>query len=754
MKTKPTKKQQPELLFSQDKINWQAETLRIIEHIKTHNIKVVYFDMFCGAGGLSKGVEDARLISGEKFAFVAVGINHDKLAIASHMINFPETIHLEEDIRVVNLEPLAKLAAAIRAAFPNIKIKGWFSAECTHHSKAKGGDSRDADSRSLPEEIERYEKAIGFDLIQVENVTEFRSWGPLEHKITAITDPAKYHHKIKSEFGLLVSTNKKVWIDPNTGFTYKIIRGGEIRPWMVPKKSEKGSYFSKWVDSIKYLGFKYEDRDINAADFGAITYRIRYYGQFAKNMAIKWPTQTHAKNPDKHFIKTGIMLPKHRAVRPVLNFSEKGDSIFVPKRIKSNQTFKRLTEGGIKFIAGGKKLYTERLENYKSMLVHFFDQQHSGYDKNMAAKYEQSNSNDSSPGFLIKYNSATPKDDNWKHTVIGYDSPCSTIPTRNMIANVQPIFLNEHEAESVIPFICQFNNNCAANSIDEPSKTLTQKEKFSLAFIQQANNGWEPSSLNVSTDQPSRTITSSGSQYLVQIEEILPFLSNYHGNGHNCHSIEDPATAVCAADIHALIHPVPFIFRQYGKNGGGHLQNIENPAGTVLSAPKMNIVSPELFVSSDATFLNHPPNSNMDAETCSSTCKEKPNAYILNPQYASKGSSIDKPAPVVIARQDKSPLHLAQVEYANNELMFGIVIYKTDSAEIRELKYLMAIYGIVDIKMRMLMEAELLQIQGFDKEFFTRVRLMGIRISSTAAKKYIGNSQEVTLASKLCEAYG
>lgn len=66
----------------------------------------------------------------------------------------------------------------------------------------------------------------------------------------------------------------------------------------------------------------------------------------------------------------------------------------------------------------------------------------------------------------------------------------------------------------------------------------------------------------------------------------------------------------------------------------------------------------------------------------------------------------------------------------------------------------MALYGITDIKMRMLLEPELLQIQGFDADYFERVRRAGIKVTQTAAKKYIGNSVEVTQSRVLCEAYG
>lgn len=339
--------------------------------------------------------------------------------------------------------------------------------------------------------------------------------------------------------------------------------------------------------------------------------------------------------------------------------------------------------------------------------------------------------------FLIKYNSSSPNKGDYHHSIIGMDQPAPTIVGRNMIAKTHPEFL---------PFIVQFNNHCNFNSVDEPSKVLTKKDKFSLAFIQQRHNG-NPSSKVYSTDRPARTVTSTGgNQDLVQVEQILPYISNYHGNGHNCQSVDEPCPVVPAADTGALIQPEPFIFRQF--SNGGQSKSINDPAGSILQYPKMNIVSPSWIM--DPSFKNVGRSIDEPAKTMLASRKH---AYIVNPSYYGNSSSVDNPSPVVVARQDKAPLHLAQVQFGE-EQYYGIVIYKTDSKEIKELKLFMAIYGIVDIKMRMLKEIELLPIQGFPPDYIEKVRAMGIKVTGTDAKKYIGNSQEVTTAKCLFESYG
>ncbi len=142
-------------------------------------MKLLYIDLFCGAGGTSTGVEKARL-ENEQCAKVIACVNHDKNAIASHAANHPDALHFIEDIRTLNLSPLVSHLQKCRAEYPEALIVLWASLECTNFSKAKGGQPRDADSRTLAEHLFRYIEAINPDYIQIENVEEFMSWGDLD----------------------------------------------------------------------------------------------------------------------------------------------------------------------------------------------------------------------------------------------------------------------------------------------------------------------------------------------------------------------------------------------------------------------------------------------------------------------------------------------------------------------------------------------------------------------------------------------
>ena len=142
-------------------------------------MKLLYIDLFCGAGGTSTGVENARY-EGRQCAKVIGCVNHDANAIASHAANHPDALHFTEDIRMLELSPLTAHIAEMRRQYPDAFVVLWASLECTNFSKAKGGQPRDSDSRTLAEHLFRYIEAINPDYIQIENVEEFMSWGDLD----------------------------------------------------------------------------------------------------------------------------------------------------------------------------------------------------------------------------------------------------------------------------------------------------------------------------------------------------------------------------------------------------------------------------------------------------------------------------------------------------------------------------------------------------------------------------------------------
>ena len=149
-----------------------------------------------------------------------------------------------------------------------------------------------------------------------------------------------------------------------------------------------------------------------------------------------------------------------------------------------------------------------------------------------------------------------------------------------------------------------------------------------------------------------------------------------------------------------------FIANEY--SGGGQLSSISQPCPAVLTTPKQKIVSAQ---------------------------------YLMNPySFKSAGGSIDKPCFTLIARMDKMPPYLVSTEQG-----VGIAIYEDDSPMTRKVKEFMAMYGIIDIKMRMLKIVELKRIMGFPEDY----TLIGTQAEQ---KKFIGNAVEVNMSRVLCEA--
>lgn len=275
-------------------------------------------DLFCGGGGTSTGAALAENVK------VIYCVNHDPVAIKSHEANHPDCMHAIEDIRKLELTVLKNLIAEIRKKDPEALFALWASLECTNHSKAKGGMSRDADSRTLAYDLLRYLE-IDFDVVYIENVREFLIWGPLRIK----------EGKNSTEFQSELAVDKK----------------GQYH--MIPVPDKKAIFYNDWVEKMKEYGYEYDYQILNAADYDAYTSRIRYFAQFAKpHFKIEWPQPTNSKKvKNSNSLFPENELKPWRAVKDVLNLEEKGESIFVPGRITSDKTFERIYGGLIVHVA-------------------------------------------------------------------------------------------------------------------------------------------------------------------------------------------------------------------------------------------------------------------------------------------------------------------------------------------------------------------------------------------------------------------
>lgn len=464
------------------------------------DIELFVIDLFCGAGGLSEGVEEARL-NGNRCAKVVCCVNHDKNAVLSHDANIPDALHFIEDIRTLELSPINTIVERIHELYPDSMIMLHASLECTNFSKAKGGQPRDADSRTLAEHLFRYIDVIDPDYIQIENVEEFMSWGDMDE-------------------------NGK------------------------PISMDKGRLYQKWVRNVKKYGYNFEHRILNAADFGAYTTRKRFFGIFAKkSLPIVFPEPTHCKGGRQDMFSR---LEKWKPVKDVLDFSDEGTTIFREKPL-AEKTLERIYAGLIKFVAGGKDAF---LVKYNSM-SRTGKYNAPGIDEPCPVVATQNRLGVAQVCFLSKQFSGHPESKNVSveepagtitcrdhhafvsaHYGNGFnrsvDEPSATVTTKDRLSLVTPRFIaNEYSGggqhtsiDNICPAIltnpkqklitCKlwimntsFSN--IGSNIEEPAQTITANRKWHYLMNPQFN------SAGGSVDNPCFTL-------IARMDKMPPYL--------------------------------------------------------------------------------------------------------------------------------------------------------------------------------------------------------------------------------------
>lgn len=241
--------------------------------------QLVAADLFCGGGGFTTGAEQSGRVH------VALAVNHWRTAIYTHQNNHPNTRHI--CARIDDIDPRNdKTIPALDLLLA--------SPECTHHSIARGGRPIDDQKRATPWHVLVWAEAKRPADILIENVREFRDWGPLDEHCR-------------------------------------------------PIKSRKGEIFGRWIEALQAIGYKVDHQILNAADFGAATKRLRLFihavreDVFRKRgRTIAWPEATHA----------GRWRPAYE----IIDWSKPCPSIFARKRPLAEKTLRRIEIGLRKFV--------------------------------------------------------------------------------------------------------------------------------------------------------------------------------------------------------------------------------------------------------------------------------------------------------------------------------------------------------------------------------------------------------------------
>lgn len=282
-------------------------------------------DNFAGGGGASTGIAWAVGRS------VDIAINHDPDAIAMHKANHPDTLHYCES--VFDIDP-------VQATAGKPVDLAWFSPDCKHFSKAKGSKPVNKEIRGLAWVTIRWATKVRPKVIMLENVEEFKTWGPLIE--CPNTGDMRPNQELKGE--------------TFEAFVNMLSTGIDIAH---PALNECVDTLGL-VDTaklIKGLGYKVEWREMRACDYGAPTIRKRFF-MIARcdNQPIVWPHPTHGA-PNSEFVKLGELKP-WRTAAECIDWSIPCKSIFGRKRPLAENTMKRIAKGIQKFVIDSANPFT------------------------------------------------------------------------------------------------------------------------------------------------------------------------------------------------------------------------------------------------------------------------------------------------------------------------------------------------------------------------------------------------------------
>ena len=465
-------------------------------------------DNFAGGGGASTGIELATGYS------VDIAINHDPEAIRMHKANHPSTKHYCEDVWQVD---------PVKACNGHPVGLAWFSPDCKHFSKAKGGKPKDKFIRGLAWVACRWAGLVRPRVIMLENVEEFKTWGPLNRS-----------HR--------------------------------------PIKAKQGVTFRKFVSQLEDLGYAVDFRELVAADYGAPTMRKRFF-LIARcdGKPIVWPEPTHAP-ADSEAVKAGLLKPYVGAYTQ-LDFSLPCPSIFdTAEEIKEKygiravrplapKTMERIARGLKKFVIdnaepfivpigyGEKKGQLPRVHDVKEPLPtivssgkHYLCEPYlvqCKYD-NEAQDVEKPLGTVTTVGShllviptLIQYHSETSDKEVRGQTIT---DPIMTVDGSNRYGLVTS-FIQKY-----------YGGNYQGNGSDvkEPLHTITTLERNSLCAVNliQMNNHCDGRDVR----EPIPTITAGDGHF----GEVRAFLIKYYGQGTG-QDIKEPLDTVTAQDRFGLV---------------------------------------------------------------------------------------------------------------------------------------------------------------------------------------------------------
>lgn len=550
--------------------------------------KKIVVDLYCGAGGTTTGMIQAADELGIEIECLAV--NHNIFAISTHSANHPGVRHRCQSVEDVD---------------PNQEVPGgildllWASLECTSHSNARGGKPMSDQSRSSAWDLLRWCKALDVRTVMIENVREWRDWGPLY--------PEDYH----------------------------VVK---LRNRPIPER--KGEFYRDFIKQLGDLGYHIEERLLNAADFGDPTSRKRLFIQAQKYGPCHWPTPTHGKSSGKPY----------RTAREIIDWSLKGNSIFGRKKPLAPNTMRRILAGLEKFGSPELKPWLVIFRNnmdgrdldrplptvctsrgHFGLAVPFLVQYFGGKDAvsldeplpTVTANYEhyalcepfvvgvggpqgaaEPQTVDQPLGTVLGVNHRAvcePFLFGMEHTSSDHpcrckslDEPLQTVTAKGMFGLIEPFLINiSHQGKEA-------RDNGHIYPVDAPVPTIITEQEFALCepfLVPQFGEREGQAPRTHSVDEPLPAVTGHGAGALVQ-----PFLVEYHGGPDSekrTRSLDGPLPTQDTSNRFGLVEP---FLTKY--NGTGSARSVEEPLDTITTKDRFGLCQPECVRDKGGVFLD------------------------------------------------------------------------------------------------------------------------------------------------------
>jgi DNA (cytosine-5)-methyltransferase 1 len=681
-------------------------------------MREIIVDNFAGGGGASTGIE---LAIGRS---VDIAINHDENAIAMHKTNHPDTLHYCES--VFDVDPVA-------ATGGHPVGLAWFSPDCRHFSKAKGAKPVKKEIRGLAWIVVRWVLAKRPRVIMLENVEEFKTWGPLLAGEMR-PDPAHTGETFQAFIGML-----------STGIPADHPALAEACEFLsIAEGSEQA------LALVSGLGYNIDYRELRACDFGAPTIRKRFFMVMrCDGKKIHWPEPTHG-DPKSLEVQSGRLAP-WRTAAECIDWSLPCQSIFDRKKPLAENTLKRIARGIQRFVLDNPTPFIVKC-NHTSTKTE--------YDCFRGQSLEEPlQTITKTHGYAI----AVPHLTKFRTGATGQEvtDPVPTItagtserPGGNghalgMVevaltpfiagnggseyqAKPRAIFkpahtiLKESRACVVAPVIARQFGASVGHRADEPSATITaggggKSQLVTSTLIQMGYGerpGQDPRALQI--NKPLGTVTAGGNKFAA----VSAFLAKHYGGNYSGPGapLESPSHTVTTTDHHALV--TAQLVGCGGRAGQSRPRDVSEPLQTLTTKADSSVVTSHLVklrgTCKDGQRLDSP----MPTITAGGMHVGEVRAFLMKYYGNEKsGVSLDEPL-VTVTTNDR----------------FGLVT--VEGVE----------YQIVDIGMRMLQPHELYRAQGFPAGYVIDQDYRGNRYAKDKQVARCGNAVPPPFARALVQA--